>query len=66
MALKDMFGGGHYGKVKAHTDRWQAFVKPASLRMGLASMMRTGLIGRFWPIMRRPFVARLSGVKFRT
>ncbi|HFK2027929.1 TPA: integrase domain-containing protein [Pseudomonas aeruginosa] len=26
-ALKDMFSGGHYGTVKAHTDRWQAFVK---------------------------------------
>ncbi|MFG0924170.1 integrase domain-containing protein [Pseudomonas sp. CJQ_8] len=26
-ALKDMFGGGHYGTVKAHCDRWQAFVK---------------------------------------
>lgn len=26
-ALKDMFGGGHYGTVKAHTDRWQAFVR---------------------------------------
>jgi len=26
-ALKDMFGGGHYGTVKAHSDRWQAFVK---------------------------------------
>jgi len=26
-ALKDMFGGGHYGTVKAHADRWQAFVK---------------------------------------
>ncbi|HDS1819194.1 TPA: integrase domain-containing protein [Pseudomonas putida] len=26
-ALKDMFGGDHYGTVKAHTDRWQAFVK---------------------------------------
>jgi len=25
-ALKDMFGGGHYGTVKAHSDRWQAFV----------------------------------------
>ncbi len=25
-ALKDMFGGGHYGTVKAHCDRWQAFV----------------------------------------
>lgn len=25
--LKDMFGGGHYGTVKAHCDRWQAFVK---------------------------------------
>lgn len=27
MALKEMFGGGHYGTVKSHTDRWQAFVK---------------------------------------
>lgn len=26
-ALKDMFGGGHYGTVKANCDRWQAFVK---------------------------------------
>ncbi|CAK9888616.1 integrase domain-containing protein [Pseudomonas fluorescens] len=26
-ALKDMFGGGHYGTVKAHCDRWQAFAK---------------------------------------
>ncbi|POA79561.1 integrase [Pseudomonas sp. FW305-E2] len=26
-ALNDMFGGGHYGTVKAHCDRWQAFVK---------------------------------------
>ncbi|MGG7557561.1 integrase domain-containing protein [Pseudomonas sp. ES3] len=25
-ALKDPFGGGHYGTVKAHSDRWQAFV----------------------------------------
>jgi hypothetical protein len=22
-----MFGGGHYGTVKAHSDRWQAFVR---------------------------------------
>ncbi len=27
MALKGMFGGGHFGTVKAHADRWQAFVK---------------------------------------
>ncbi|MBS9761253.1 integrase domain-containing protein [Pseudomonas mosselii] len=26
-ALNDMFGGGHYGTVKAHSDRWLAFVK---------------------------------------
>ncbi|OPA96015.1 integrase [Pseudomonas fluorescens] len=25
-ALRDLFGGGHYGTVKAHSDRWQAFV----------------------------------------
>jgi len=26
-ALKAMFGGGHYGTVKAYCDRWQAFVR---------------------------------------
>ncbi|QPO22748.1 integrase domain-containing protein [Pseudomonas sp. Y39-6] len=26
-ALKDLFDGGHYGTVKAHSDRWQAFVR---------------------------------------
>jgi len=26
-ALKAMFGGGHYGTVKAHCDRWLAFAK---------------------------------------
>lgn len=26
-ALKELFGGGHYGTVKAHSDRWQAFVR---------------------------------------
>jgi len=26
-ASKDMFGSGHYGTVKAHCDRWQAFVR---------------------------------------
>lgn len=25
-ALKDLFGGGHHGTVKAHSNRWQAFV----------------------------------------
>lgn len=25
-ALRDLFGCGHYGTVKAHSDRWQAFV----------------------------------------
>ena len=33
-ALKDMFGGGHYGTVKAHCDRWQAFVKWCSSEQG--------------------------------
>jgi hypothetical protein len=26
-ALKDLFGDGHYGTVKAHSDRWQVFVR---------------------------------------
>jgi hypothetical protein len=26
-ALHDLFGGGHYGTFKAHSDRWQAFVR---------------------------------------
>ena len=25
-ALKDLFGGGHYGTVKAHSDQWQAVI----------------------------------------
>lgn len=26
-ALKDLFGDGHFATVKAHSDRWQAFVR---------------------------------------
>jgi len=26
-ALRDLFGGGHCGTVKAHSDRWLAFVR---------------------------------------
>lgn len=26
-ALKDLFTGGHFGTVRAHSDRWQAFVR---------------------------------------
>jgi hypothetical protein len=26
-ALRDLFSGGHYGTVKAHSDRWLAFVR---------------------------------------
>ncbi len=34
-ALKDMFDGGHHGTVKAHSDRWQAFVKWCRCEQGL-------------------------------
>ncbi|SUD67283.1 phage integrase [Pseudomonas putida] len=33
-ALKDMFVGGHYGTVKAHCDRWLAFVKWCRSKQG--------------------------------
>ncbi|MCI9877258.1 integrase domain-containing protein [Pseudomonas atacamensis] len=33
-AQKDMFGGAHYGTVKAHCDRWQAFVRWCSSEQG--------------------------------
>lgn len=33
-ALKDMFAGGHYGTVKAHCDRWLAFVKWCRSKQG--------------------------------
>lgn len=33
-ALKDMFGGGHYGTVKVHCDRWLAFVKWCRSELG--------------------------------
>lgn len=26
-ALEDLFAGGHFATVKAHCDRWQAFVR---------------------------------------
>lgn len=39
-ALKDMFGGGHYGTVKPHSDRWLAFVRWCRSLRGLVSMMR--------------------------
>ncbi|WP_339481147.1 integrase domain-containing protein, partial [Pseudomonas sp. RL_5y_Pfl2_73] len=26
-ALRDLFGGGRYGTIRAHSDRWQAFVR---------------------------------------
>ena len=26
-ALKDLFAGGHFATVKAHSDRWQTFVR---------------------------------------
>lgn len=51
-ALKDMFGGGHYGTVKAHCDRWQAFVKWCRSEEGPVSMMRGTSIGRCWPTMQ--------------
>ncbi|KIQ37119.1 integrase domain-containing protein [Pseudomonas viridiflava] len=33
-ALKDMFGDGHYGTVKAHCDRWLAFVRWCRSKQG--------------------------------
>ena len=35
-ALKDLFGGGHYGTVKVHCDRWQVFVKWCRSEQGLS------------------------------
>lgn len=52
-ALKGIFGSGHYGTVKAHCDRWQAFVKWCRSERGPVSMMRGRLIGRYWRTMRR-------------
>lgn len=26
-ALEDLFAGGHFATIKAHSDRWQAFVR---------------------------------------
>ncbi|TFA88483.1 hypothetical protein F473_02839 [Pseudomonas sp. URIL14HWK12:I1] len=61
-ALKDMFGGGHYGTVKAHCDRWQAFVKWCRSERGPVSMMRGRLIGRCWPTMQRTSATWLGAV----
>ena len=40
-ALKDMFGGGHYGTMKAHCDRWQAFVKWCRSEQGSGTGQRS-------------------------
>ena len=45
-ALRDLFGGGHYGTVKAHSDRWQAFVRWCRSEDGPGLTMRGRLIGR--------------------
>ncbi len=37
--LRNLFGGGHYGTVKAHSDHWQAFVHWCRQRMGQGLMM---------------------------
>ena len=52
-ALKDMFGGGHYGTVKAHCDRWQAFVKWYRSEQGPGINDARQIIRRYWPTMRR-------------
>lgn len=46
LALRDLFGGGHYGTVKAHSDRWQHLYVGVARRMGRGLTMRGRLIGR--------------------
>lgn len=45
-ALRDLFGGGHYGTIKAHSDRWQAFVRWCRSEMGQGLTMLGRLFGR--------------------
>lgn len=35
-ALEDLFAGGHFTTVKAHSDRWQAFVRWCRSEDGLS------------------------------
>ena len=52
-ALKDMFGGGHYGTIKAHCDRWQAFVKWCRSAQGPGINDARQIDRRCWPTTRR-------------
>jgi hypothetical protein len=61
-ALKNMFGGGHYGMVKAHCDLWQVSLNGAAQNRGRVSMMCGRLIGRYWRTMRRICAAWLGAV----
>jgi len=51
-ALKDLFGGGHFATVKAHSDRWQAFVRWCRSEKDRATTMRGRLIGKHCCTMR--------------
>lgn len=64
-ALKDMFGGGHYGAVKAHSDRWPAFVKWCRSEAGRGSMMHGRLIVRCYRTMQYTFEAWLNTATWR-
>jgi hypothetical protein len=59
-ALKDMFGGGHYGTVKAHSDPWRDCVSGAGLKRGPGSTMRGRLTARCCRTMPHTFAAWLS------
>lgn len=61
-ALRDMFGGGHYGTGKAHCDRWQAFVKWCRWEQGPGINDARQMMERYWPTTRRICATWLGAV----
>ena len=56
-ALKDLFGDGHFATVKAHSDRWQAFVNwcrsEEGPRLNYARQIDRGILMRYAAYMRQ-------------
>ncbi len=61
-ALKDIFGSGHYGTVKAHCDRWLALVKWCRSEQGPGINDVRQIDRKCWPTMRRICATRLGAV----
>ena len=65
-ALKDLFGDGHFATVKAHSDRWQAFVRwcrsEEGPRLNDARQIDREILMRYAAYMRQQVDQRNVGI----